>query len=60
MIRIIFGLLILAFGGYIFYLGISVFFSGTVRSRGSYIGRGAVAALGAVIAFVGIALIFAW
>jgi len=60
MIRIVMGLLIPVFGGYTFYLGISGFFSGTEGGRGSAIGRGAIAVLGAVIAFVGIALILAW
>ena len=60
MIRIIFGLLMLAFGRYTFYLGISSIFSGTEGSRGSAIGRGAIAVLGAVIAFVGVAMIFTW
>lgn len=60
MIRIIFGLLILAFGGYVFYLGISGFFSGTEGGRNSAIGRGAIAVFGAGVALVGIALILAW
>jgi hypothetical protein len=60
MIRIIFGILILAFGSYVFYLGISGLLSGTEGSRNSAIGRGAIAVLGAGIASIGIALIFSW
>jgi len=57
MIQTIFGLLILAIGGYVLYLGISSLTSGTQGSRGSTLGRLAVLLLGAGIAFVGVAML---
>jgi hypothetical protein len=58
VVRIIFGVLISAIGGYTFYLGISGLTSKTEGSWNSTVGRAVVAIFGLGIVFVGIAMMF--